>query len=204
MGSPLGPPLGQLELEQLGKTIARQLKCARECSRSLLRNILQQPRAQEAFDGLLRRGCDRAFLECYLTEPVEPHSLTDNAESRKTDLNLAKSFLGSLQKTLKLANEFSRFSGEPFHELRHALAEARFRVTAWAKRPRPVALFTLRQHQQFRLLERIHHETGMRHYREAATLLGAVYAHSGIRKHPDEESLKHLVKRFKENQARRP
>lgn len=168
----------------------------------LLEAILRQPGAKDAFDKLVSERCDRAFLECYLTEPVEPVAPFDDAESRKTDWNLAKSFLGSLEKTQRLMDQFSRFSGEPFPRLRDALNEASKRVTPWARQPRPVALFTRRQYQQFRLLERIRRETSKPFYSEAATLLAAVYAVHNIDECPHVESVTHLMKRFKGNQAR--
>ena len=158
-----------------------------------LRIILRKPLAGEALEELVSKGCDRAFLECYLTEPVEPDGPVDDAESRKAELNLAKSLKRSLEKTQRLMEQFKQFFGEPFTDLKWALAEAHQRVRPWADRPRPVLLLTRRQNQQFRLLERIHSTTGRWHYREAANLLAAVYAVSKIDKHPNEESLKYVV-----------
>lgn len=171
--------------------------------KDLLKIILRKPLAREAFEKLVSKGCDRAFLECYLTEPVEPDDPVDDAESRKAELNLAKSLKHSLERTQKLMDQFKQFSGEPFTEMKSALAEAHQRVSPWADRPRPVLLFRRRQNQQFRLLERIHSTTGRWHFSEAASLLAAVYDVSKINKHPNEESLTYLVNRFKKNQARR-
>jgi hypothetical protein len=161
--------------------------------KDLLKIILREPLAREAFEKLVGEGCDRAFLECYLIEPVEPDGPVDDAKSRKAELNLAKSLKLSLEKTQRLMGQFKQFSGEPFTDLKWALEEAHQRVRPWTDRPRPVLLLTRRQNQQFRLLERIHSTTGRPHFREAASLLAAVYAVSKIDKHPNEESLKYLL-----------
>lgn len=176
---------------------------ARERLIATLQKILNEPGAQKAFDLLAEKGCHRGFLECWLTEPVQADSPIEDAEMRKTQLNTYKSFLRGLEKARKLIPEFYRLTGEPMAHLYEALQIAIRRVEPWAKLPRPRLLFTRRQYQQFRLLERIRHSTGRWRVRQAATLISALYTVNKIPgKHPTEESLAHLVKRFKTNSAR--
>jgi hypothetical protein len=167
----------------------------------MLRKILTEPGAQQGFDLLVEKGCNRGFLECWLTEPVEPDSPREDADARKAVRHEVKAFIGSLRKTRKLAARFRERTGESTAPLIAAIDAMMVRARPWVG-PRPILLFSRRQNQQFRLLEHIRRSTGRWRLAEAVTLLSAAYTINNVPgEHPTEESLAYLAKRFRLNQA---
>ena len=190
------------QVDEKAEAAVRRAKASRA---DLLKPILAEPGAQQAFDELVVSArCDRAFLESYLTEPVE--SAKPGAKARKSERNLAKQLVGTVKKMQRLLNEFREMSGEPAAKpyLDDALSMALEQVRPWAERPRPVLLFTPRQNQQFRLLKHIRQRTRRWHFREAARLLCTVYTFHQVpeEQHPTEKSIAYLVDRFKKNQRK--
>lgn len=177
------------------------LRQARASRDDLLKRILQQPSVPEAFDELATM-CDRAWLQAYMTEPVQSAEASEDADSRKHELNLIRQLRGSLKKTQRVLEGFREMSGEPLGYLDDAVGVAIEQIRPWAERLRPVALFTPRQNQQFRLLNRIWQRTHRRQFGKTATLLGAIYTARGVpeEEHPTEKSLEYLAKRFEKNQ----
>jgi hypothetical protein len=168
---------------------------------STLRKILNEPGAQQAFNLLVEKGCDRAFLECWLTEPVEADSPSEDADARKAARHEVRALVGSLIKARKLAGSFHRQTGESTGYLVAAIDAAIAQASPWLL-PRPVLLFSRRQNQQFRLLEHLRRSTGRWRLSEAVALLSAVYTINKVPgEHPTEEALAYLAKRFRLNQA---
>lgn len=177
----------------------------------LFQKIIADSKVQDALDLLVAKGCDLAFVKCYLTEPIvgteaaEVKVLADTADQRKTDLNSAKQFKKNLERTRKLASEFHKWTGEPMEHLDMELVNAIKQVQPWADNPRPRLLFTPRQNQQFRLIEHIRRQVRQWHFGEAATLLAAVYSVRGVpkREWPSRKSIEYLAKAFRRNREKR-
>ena len=55
-----------------------------------LEAILREPGAERTLHLFVRAGCDRAWLEYYVTNPVEPDERRDDAAARTIDRNLFK------------------------------------------------------------------------------------------------------------------
>ena len=126
-----------------------------------LEAILREPGAERALHLLVRAGYDRAWLEEWVTNPVEPDKRRDDVAARPIDRNFFESAVNTLEKVEGLAAPFRRKTGERLidgAELSRAIRLARL----WVERPS--LPFTARELQQLRLLEQIPRRPGRDEY----------------------------------------